>query len=145
MLQKTKVRLAKIAKETGCIVKFNQKLEDGFEAAYFIENKTIVIGRDCNNSRELASTFFHELGHHYCSQFNIYEDYHKRFNENTYKLALRAELYVDAVGEEMYCDAGFKDLGKYIRSYRTQESKAWLKEYWLDAEIERLKQRYCLK
>lgn len=59
---------------------------------------------ECNSLDTFLSLFFHELGHVYCYNNNLYEFYHKENDKrDKYKYmkryGLRAERFVDKIGE----------------------------------------------
>lgn len=99
---------------------------------------TIDIRRHTDR-RDLYSTLMHEISHGICFQQRIYPKYHigQEFKQLTRKekaslrrTALRAELYVDRMGERMF-RLFFPEL-RYRRGYRTKNSQEFLRLYWQD-------------
>jgi hypothetical protein len=89
--------------------------------------------------RKLYSTLMHELAHIICFQQGIYPAYHIRrsFRKMSQKdkialrrTALRAELYVDSMGERMF--RTFFPNVQYDRGYNSKESREFLRMYWQD-------------
>ena len=87
----------------------------------------------CSDERILLPTFFHELAHIYCIRNGIYPAYHS-YNKNRSKkevlaikrTALRAELYVEKLGESMMRD--YFPTVRYAKSYITDRQKESLRK-----------------
>lgn len=76
---------------------------------------------------------FHELGHIYCYESNLYEIYHnnslpeKELAIYMRKYGLRAERFVDKVGQSLMSDY-FPDI-PYVPCYQTETSIKWYKKW----------------
>jgi hypothetical protein len=69
-----------------------------YEMAYYDDNrKAIFVDKSFkNNFNELIPIIFHELGHKFCFEHNIYKHYHYETDWKLFKLtALKAERYCD--------------------------------------------------
>lgn len=85
---------------------------------------------ECNSLDTFLSLFFHELGHVYCYNKNLYEFYHKENdNRDKYsymkKYGLRAERFVDRLGETLM--KLYYPNNKFHKNYDTQED---VKDYY---------------
>jgi hypothetical protein len=104
-----------------------------------LESNTIYLSANMQKElHEAWSHLLHELSHVYCYKKNIFDNYHNyrittikeafRFNA----LALRAEVYVDRMAEDIYNQMGFKKKfkRKFVRSYFfNKTSLKFLKKY----------------
>lgn len=121
-------RLRSLAKSLGLILKIAPKQSGAF---FYPNSGTIVIGLLFSNGQHyitkehFCSAFFHELGHSICRNNGTYRNYHSV--KMCKKTALRAERYVDKLGEELH--NSFLDT-KYHRAYRSREDVKWFKQ-WL--------------
>lgn len=88
-----------------------------------------------------VSVFFHELAHVICQRENKFSIFHnhtittkstlaeiERIRRAVLRTALRAEKYVDFLGEVL-AGQHFPDI-EYIPSYQEQDAKAWIRGYW---------------
>jgi len=83
-----------ISKYYGVKIKFKTLNEE--LANYDDNTKSIEIDKSFKNSKDLIPIIFHELGHKYCFEHNIYKHYHYETNWVIFKLtALKAERYCD--------------------------------------------------
>lgn len=87
---------------------------------------SITINGNIEKRNEILSTFFHELGHIYCYDNNLWNSYHKEcYSKNTRRTALKAERWVDKWAEkELY---KYNNKIKFIPSYQTKKSIQFLK------------------
>ncbi len=99
------------------------------------ENSLIKIGvdRKSRTLQDFLSDIFHELGHIYCYQNDLYKIYHndslpkKELAIYMRKYGLRAERFVDSVGKKLMSDY-FPDI-PYIPCYQTPTSLKWYKKW----------------
>lgn len=85
---------------------------------------------ECNSLDTFLSLFFHELGHVYCYNNNLYEFFHKENdgrNKYSYmkKYGLRAERFVDKIGEKLM--KSYYPNNTFYRNYDKPED---VKEYY---------------
>jgi hypothetical protein len=130
-LKKQKEIVRQLAKNYNVRVRFAKS--DEYSGLYRPPNRIII-----NNSDEhIILTFFHELGHHYCYQNNIFPVYHGRVAAGKATLsamastAWRAEQWVDRWAKAE-CKQVFPELN-WIAAY-SEEDRKWLSEYakkWL--------------
>ena len=135
----------RIAKERG--VKLNIKTMARGGEYCSVEN-LININRD-SRKQTLPFIFFHELGHLYCVNNNIWETYHNYNNTwNSFKsTALKAEKWIDSWAEKEV-NKYFKNVDSY-KAYHTIEGVQYLKKlintteynYWILKNKKKLKNR----
>lgn len=112
----------KIARQHG--VKLNIKPISNAAGLYNEEINKITIDSN-SNKKQLPFIFFHELGHLYCVNNNIWETYHNFDNTwSAYKsTALKAERWIDLWAE--------KEVKKYFNNidcYKPYHTKEGVKE-----------------
>ena len=83
---------------------------------------------------DIISFFFHECGHEYCKKNNKFKAYHtpkfrytKKEKLAIMRTALRAERYVDKIGQKLMKE--YYPNEKYTVSYKSKESQEWLKDF----------------
>jgi hypothetical protein len=117
--------LRSIAASLGARCHFTKHMMGGCH----IEANRIAVGlKNIKSNAELISIFFHEIGHVWCYQNGRYKIYHsnatlktKSAQKKHKRLALRAEVFADKVGERLCED--YYPLTKYQRSYREEWQK----------------------
>lgn len=90
--------------------------------------KLVVINKNIPKKSQIHA-LCHELGHIYCYENHIWDDYHRNNNTRT---ALRAEVFVDKWGKKKFNEIfpnGY--FGKYDMSYAfNKASKDYLRRYY---------------
>lgn len=128
-------RLRKIAKEFGLKLWFTKQFSISGE--YHTGDDRAVVNLD-NAFDHVASTFFHELGHHL--------DYHKGLYPSFYgstplykqrRIALKAERHADKIGKKL-CKKYFPKV-KYHDSYKSDEDLDYLKNMYGDGRRKKKK------
>ena len=117
-------------KTFGVRVRFVKK---GWCSAIVGENLIEIDLRETYTVQKMWSCVLHELGHIYCYQNNLYEIYHKenispkKFAKYIRRYGLRAERYVDKVGERLMKDY-FPDI-PFIGCYSSEDSVKWYRKW----------------
>lgn len=133
--QKLIKQLRKIAKERGLKVSFLSRIKKQ-EAYADLKNRTVEIGigDPTLTCSALASMFFHELAHFECRKRRKFKRFHtarQRLSRKDHlairRTGLRAELYVDKVGEEIMKD--YFPNYRFGKSYSTMQLKVWLQDF----------------
>jgi hypothetical protein len=127
-----KNKLYFIAKSYDCKVRFYSEPKEGVTGCYDPATKSIWINT-WYGTTDSISTFFHELGHHYCTTNQIYKQYHAEdCNPQTMlRFCWRAESYVDKWAEKLfynYFPNGYR--GPYLKAYpNKQVTREWFRSY----------------
>lgn len=128
-------RAIKIVQEHGVGVRFIDT-GDLVSGGADIPKGYIEIGLDLTKPNIIISTLFHELGHFYCYDKNIYKEFHHGFfrtdiTEEQFKsmlrTAIKAERYVDEWAKKKMKEH-FPHL-RFTYTYRAKNSKKWVNDY----------------
>lgn len=129
------------------------KVSDNQFMGLAVEGRKILINRGIRSRDLIISTFFHELAHVICYRSKKFRAFHTftgvkkgktkwetfcKLKKAVLSTALRAELYVDRMGEELARE--YFPSAKYDRAYRTKYQKQFLYSYlsgWFDSEMRR--------
>lgn len=110
----------------------------GYSSACYWENYILIDLSTVHSIAELLCAVFHELGHLYCYQNDLFAKYHWDLDDSysmveihryMHKMGLKAERFVDKVGEQLM-SAHFPDI-PYIGGYNTKTNVKWYKA-WLN-------------
>lgn len=103
--------------------------------AHIASREIIIDTLHVNTKNKFWSIVFHELAHFYCWDNDIYYEYHadrlpkKEMAKYIRKMGLKAERFVDTMGEKLMKEYGFKM--KYVKAYRSKEDVKWYKD-WIE-------------
>lgn len=121
------VKISDISKKYNVSIVF-QNLTDGV-AWYTHTNKTITIDKKYQNKRnKLIPIIFHELGHKYCYERNLFNAYHWENDlGKILKTGLKAERFVDKWAANEMKINGIRI--KYPYFYNDKTCTKWFKIY----------------
>lgn len=98
------------------------------------DERTIYLGTKGQSQDWLCSTLCHEIAHMVCYERGKYIRYNdtKSLNKmparDLKRIAIKAELYTDKIGEEIFNLIGFNEFFEYQKSYGTEKQKLDLYE-----------------
>ena len=99
---------------------------------YNVDKRSFVICDGYSGKRHIVTAFFHELAHCLDHRDGMFKNYYakRRTNKTKRRIALRAELHTDRLGEAL-CKFFFPNT-RYRRSYRSKKHYEFLMAYYKD-------------
>ncbi|MEK6829045.1 MAG: ImmA/IrrE family metallo-endopeptidase [Nanoarchaeota archaeon] len=114
-------------------VKMDSKHFYGFSEA---RERKIFISDSIKKTEEILSTIFHEIGHVYCYDNNIFPLYHKAQYKNKFTINEKKGLWLTALRAERYVDEwAKKQMNNYFpefkfkKTYNDSDSKKFIKNH----------------